>query len=661
MELEEVNMADQPDEDEVSVPLTKKKPRPMERMVSFNESEDIPHHANTRRASTFSRASLRRASLIQSRIGSASIRRPSTQSIASRGNWGSKWEFLLSCVGLSVGIGNVWRFPYLAYENGGGAFLIPYLLMLLLAGKPMYFMELSFGQFAGLGPLSIWSCLPIAKGIGYAMVTVCLIVVIYYNVIMAYTLYYIGASFQSVVPWSRCDPEWASGTTCHIRGEEFNHTTNHSKTSSQVYWERSVLQLTDGIDNLGGIKWELALCLLISWIIVVICLIKGIKTSGKVVYFAATFPYFILITLLITGLIQEGAFTGVLYFITPTWNKLLDIQVWQAAAGQMFFSLGVSMGALIMYSSYNDFRNNIFRDAMVVSILDTLTSIVSGMVIFSVLGAMAHDLGDNIEDVVASGPGLAFVAYPDALSRLPVPQLWAVLFFLMLFILGLDSEFALLENVLTSMSDEFPILRKHKMIFCIVAGIVCFFLGLPCVTRGGQYVLELMDKYGGGIAIVLVAVMESVALMWIYGVDRFCDDIKFMLGTRPNAYWRITWTVTAPLILAMVFIYSLIKHKPIKYGDYDYPDWADGIGWFLALVSIVQIPIWAVYTVLKQNGKDIKMKFKQSIIPTEEWGPADEELKDDWKSGLKTMIMIEKDSSNDKYEIQENSAFYQEP
>lgn len=650
----------------MSVPLTKKKPHPMERTVSFNESEDIPHHSNARRASkvsTFSRASLRRASLIQNRIGIAAIRRPSTQSIASRGNWGSKWEFLLSCVGLSVGIGNVWRFPYLAYENGGGAFLIPYLLMLLLAGKPMYFMELSFGQFAGVGPLSIWSCLPIAKGIGYAMVTVCLIVVVYYNVIMAYTLYYIGVTFQSTVPWSRCDPAWATGTLCHIRGEVLNSTMNHSKTSSQVYWERSVLQLTDGIDQLGGIKWELALCLLISWIIVVICLIKGIKTSGKVVYFAATFPYFILITLLITGLIQEGAFTGVLYFITPTWEKLLDIQVWQAAAGQMFFSLGVSMGALIMYSSYNDFRNNIFRDAMVVSIMDTLTSIISGMVIFSVLGAMAHDLGEGtkIEDVVASGPGLAFVAYPEALSRLPIPQLWAVLFFLMLFILGLDSEFALLENVLTSISDEFPILRRYKMIFCITSGIVCFFLGLPCVTRGGQYVLELMDKYGGGIAIVLVAVMENVAIMWIYGVDRFCDDIKFMLGKRPNIYWRATWTFTAPLILAMVFIYSLIKHKPIKYGDYDYPDWADGIGWFLALLSIMQIPAWAIYIVLKQDGKDLKMKFKQALKPSEEWGPADEELKDDWKSGMKTMMMLDKNSSNnDKYELQENPAFFQE-
>ncbi|GIY95502.1 sodium-dependent noradrenaline transporter [Caerostris extrusa] len=223
----------------------------------------------------------------------------------------------------------------------------------------------------------------------------------------------------------------------------------------------------------------------------------------------------------------------------------------------MFFSLGVSMGALIMYSSYNDFRNDIFRDAMVVSILDTITSVISGMVIFSVLGAMAHDLGPgtSIEDVVDSGPGLAFMAYPEALSRLPVPQLWSILFFFMLFILGLDSEFALMENVLTS---------------------------LPCTTRGGQYILEMMDKYGGGTAVVCVAVVESMAIAWVYGVDRFCEDIKFMLGKKPGIYWRITWKITGPAILTFVFVYSLVEHETLKYGHYDFPDWADAVGWGLA-------------------------------------------------------------------------------
>ncbi|XP_076319914.1 sodium-dependent proline transporter-like isoform X3 [Tachypleus tridentatus] len=637
------------------------------------------HHSQYSRTSSISsrRSSIRRAAALADRRGTANIRRMSTQTIASRGNWGSKWEFLLSCIGLSVGIGNVWRFPYLAYENGGGAFLIPYLLMLVFAGKPMYFMELAFGQFAGVGPLAIWSCVPIAKGVGFAMVTVSLIIVIYYNVVMSYTIFYMASIFQYEVPWSRCDPLWANNTNCHVRSENVTLMLNNSKTSSQVYWEHYVLQLTEGIENSGGIKWDLSLCLLLSWIIVVFCLLKGIKTSGKVVYFAATFPYIILLILLITGLLQEGAIDGVLYFITPTWQKLLDIKVWQAAASQMFFSLSVSMGALIMYSSYNDFRNNIFRDAMVVSIMDTVTSLISGTVIFSVLGAMAHDLGNGtqVEDIVASGPGLAFVAYPEALTRLPIPQLWAVLFFLMLYILGLDSEFALLENILTSISDEIPILRNHKIKFCSVTGVLCFFLGLPCVTRGGQYILEIMDKYGGGTAVILIAVVESIAINWIYGLDRFCDDIYFMLGKKPGIYWRITWRYTSPAILTLVFkvrlvnrslflwtliarnlvsipmfifIYSLIEHEPLKYGDYNYPYWADGIGWLLALLSMGQIPLWAVVMIQRQKGPGLKNKIKQSITPTEEWGPSEEMSKEDWKNGMNRMNTIDKGVSPEK-------------
>lgn len=159
-------------------------------------------------------------------------RKSSILSSVSREKWGNKWEFLLSCVGLSVGIGNVWRFPYLAYENGGGAFLIPYLIMLLLAGKPMYFMELALGQFGG-GPLTVWRCSPILKGVGAAMVLGSACVCIYYNVVMSYALYFIGQSFQTVLPWTKCDPEWASSVNCVVRSANTTVVAG-AKTASQV-------------------------------------------------------------------------------------------------------------------------------------------------------------------------------------------------------------------------------------------------------------------------------------------------------------------------------------------------------------------------------------------------------------------------------------------
>ncbi|KAF6200954.1 hypothetical protein GE061_005401 [Apolygus lucorum] len=593
----------------------------------------------------------RRESGSEGRVMDAAIRRPSLAALADRGTWGSPWEFLLSCVGLSVGIGNVWRFPYLAYQNGGGAFLIPYIVMLILAGKPMYFLELAVGQFSGVGPLALWNCCPIAKGVGCAMITVSLVVCIYYNVIMSYTVYYMVASFAPEVPWAKCDPAWANMDTCYIRDEStVNLTLNINDTSisetiketaSLQYWERHVLKLSDGIENLGPIKWDLALCLLFSWIVVVLCLVKGIKTSGKVVYFAATFPYLILFTLLITGLLQEGAWSGVAYFLYPEWSKLLNIQVWQAAAGQMFFSLSVSMGGLIMYSSYNDFRNNVYRDALVVSVMDTVTSIISGMVTFSILGAMAHDLGVPISHVVKEGPGLAFIAYPEALLRLPFPQVWSVLFFLMLFVLGLDSEFALLENVLTSLSDEFPELRQHKLGFCIVTAVFCYTIGLTCVTYGGNYVLTLMDVYGGGVAVLFIAISESIALLWIYGLKNICRDMKFMLRFQPGFYWRITWSFFSPVILGMILVYSFIQFKPLKYEDYDYPDWADAIGWTLAGVSTIQIPLWAFIMIWRQKSDSLSGKIREACKPTSDWGPANPGNKENWQELVDSMAKCE--------------------
>ncbi|XP_065302318.2 sodium- and chloride-dependent glycine transporter 2-like isoform X2 [Dermacentor albipictus] len=561
--------------------------------------------------------------------------RERAESVTSRGNWGSRWEFLLSCVGLSVGIGNVWRFPYLAYQNGGGAFLIPYLIMLALAGKPMYFLELAFGQFSGRSPLTIWACAPICKGVGFAMVCVSMVVAVYYNVIMAYTIYYTASTFQSQVPWARCDPRWANDTPCFVRSQNTSDVNlNVTKPSSQVYWERYVLEISDGLEDLGGVKWDLALCLLLSWIIVVACLVKGIKTSGKVVYFAATFPYVILITLMITGLCQPGAINGVLYFITPSFERLLDIKVWQAAAGQMFFSLSLSMGGLIMYSSYNKFSNNVFRDAMIVSVLDTFTSIISGMVIFSVLGAMAHDLGNvDVKDVAQGGPGLAFVAYPEALTRLPVPQLWSVLFFLMLFILGLDSEFAILETFVTSICDQAPFLRKRKWAFTIVMGIVCFLLGLPMVTRGGQYIFEIVDRFGGSTTLTFIGLVEVISLIYIYGYSRFSDDVYFMLNRRLGWYWKVTWTVTSPLVLLIIFIFSMLdQNEPVKYGDYEYPPWAIGIGWTITLFVMLQIPFWAIVAVYRAPGNTLMQKMRHACRPSKHWGPSDVSLKEQWKA-----------------------------
>jgi len=520
-----------------------------------------------------------------------------------RGHWGSRVEFLLSCVGFSVGLGNVWRFPFLAYENGGGAFLIPYVILLVLVGKPMYFMEAALGQFGQVGPLQVWTeMLPCAVGVGVAMVIISLIVAIYYNVIMAYCLFYLFNSFRSVLPWTVCNPEWAD-ERCFVRNQ--NSTMEEMEmrqTSEEQYWERKVLDITPtGLGDpgdLGEIKLDLAFFLLVSWLVVLLCLAKGVKSSGKVVYFSATFPYLVLLVLLVLGLTLPGAGDGLYYLFVPKWEKLASFTVWRRAAGQVFFSLGISWGGIIMFGSYNKFTARVHIDAHIVSLVDFLTSLLASIVIFSTLGHSAHQLGVPVETVAKGGQGLAFVAYPEALSHLPAPHFWSVIFFLMLFLLGLDSEFALFETVMVAIFDTFPRLRGQKIGVTSAMCFVCFLLGLPCITQSGQYVLDLMDTYGASISVMVIAVAEMIAIMWGYGANNFCKDLQAMLGFYPGIYFKVCWVIISPLLLIIILVAALVDWTKPSYGPIPYPDWAHGVGMVLTIISVIQIPIWFIVTII---------------------------------------------------------------
>ena len=173
--------------------------------------------------------------------------------------------------------------------------------------------------------------------------------------------------------------------------------------------------------------------------------------------------------------------------------------------------------------------------------MDFLTSLLASIVIFSTLGHSAHQLGVPVETVAKGGQGLAFVAYPEALSHLPAPHFWSVIFFLMLFLLGLDSEFALFETVLVAIYDTFPSLRKQKVGVTSAMCFICFLLGLPCITQSGQYVLDLMDTYGASISVMVIAVAEMIAVMWGYGVNNFCKDLQSMLGFYPGLYFKVVF------------------------------------------------------------------------------------------------------------------------
>ncbi|CAM9910213.1 unnamed protein product [Lampetra fluviatilis] len=540
-----------------------------------------------------------------------------------REKWGSRVEFMLSVAGGFIGLGNVWRFPYLCYKNGGGAFLIPYFMFLFGGGLPIFFMEVALGQFTSEGGITSWQKLcPLFTGIGYASVVIVSLLNIYYIVILAWGLYYLGYALTGTVPWATCGHEWNSdlcvedglrrNLTAAAAADNASGTPGVTFTSPVTeFWERKVLGLSSGIQEPGALKWDLTLCLFAVWVICFFCIWKGVKSTGKVVYFTATFPFAMLIVLLVRGVTLPGAADGIAFYLYPDLTRLTDPQVWIDAGTQIFFSYAICIGAMTSLGSYNHYKYNCYRDCLILGCLNSGTSFISGFAIFSVLGFMAQEQGLPIADVAESGPGLAFIAYPKAVSMMPFPTFWAVLFFVMLILLGLDSQFVEVEGQVTSLVDLNPafLRRGHRReIFIALICFASFLLGLPMVTEGGMYVFQLFDYYAAsGVCLLWVAFFECAAVAWVYGADRFYDVVEDMIGYRPNPWMRISWSVITPILCVACFVFSLVKYTPLTYNKtYLYPDWAQGLGWAMALSSMLCIPGFFIVQVLLSEGPLVK-------------------------------------------------------
>eukprot|EP00105_Crassostrea_gigas_P004631 XP_011417902.1 PREDICTED: sodium-dependent proline transporter isoform X2 [Crassostrea gigas] len=587
-----------------------------------------------------------------------------------RGNWSSKLDFLLSCLGYAVGLGNVWRFPYLCYRNGGGAFFIPYCIALAFLGIPIFLLELAIGQYSSAGPFTCWKYSPIFTGIGYGMFIVSALVAIYYNMIIAWAFFYLFASFTDELPWQSCG-DWSTNL-CYDNVKILNKTWESCNGNNRwgKVWEANVTQgicyetgmlnkkegvrayldadkakdyfprtlpsqeyfdnyvtgsgYSSGYDDLGGVRWQLALCYLLAFICVILALSKSIKTSGKVVYFTATFPYIVLVILFFRGLMLEGMEEGIRFYITPDLNRLSDAQVWKDAAVQIFFSLSASWGGLIALASYNKFHNDLLRDTLIVTFGNCLTSVFAGFVIFSYLGYLSTYMGLPVDEVAKSGPSLTFVVYPFAVTKMPISPLWAILFFVMLITLGVDSEFVLVETVITSLMDRFPKLRKYKLFTVMTCCLLFFLLGLTLTTDGGIYMLSIMDTYSGGWSILFIAIFECISVGWVYGIFRFLDDIKLMTGNTfcccvPfiafKYWWMLCWCFITPLLAAIIMVFSWVDYTGMDNGA-EYDVYADLMGWGMTLVTIVCIVGTAIYVICKTGG------ISEAMKPNIEWGPA---------------------------------------
>uniref|UniRef100_A0A672GZW7 Transporter n=1 Tax=Salarias fasciatus TaxID=181472 RepID=A0A672GZW7_SALFA len=510
---------------------------------------------------------------------------PPGSSDVDRETWGKKIDFLLSVIGFAVDLANVWRFPYLCYKNGGGAFLIPYILFLVIAGMPLFYMELALGQYNREGAATIWKICPVFKGVGYTVILIALYVGFYYNVIIAWSLHYLFSSMTSELPWLKCGNSWNSPNCTDpkaINGSVLGNGTSYSKykiTPAAEYYERGVLHLHEsrGIHDLGLPRWELSLCLVVVVFILYFSLWKGVKSSGKVVYITATMPYVVLFVLLIRGITLPGSMDGIRAYLHIDFNRLNNLEVRNVTLATQFVRFAI----------------------------------------FSVLGYMAYKHKVKIEDVATEGAGLVFIIYPEAISTLPGSTFWAIVFFIMLLTLGIDSSMGGMEAVLTGLTDDFKILKRNRKVFTFATAFGTFLVALFCITNGGIYVLTLLDKYAAGTSILFGVLIEAIGVSWFYGVDRFSEDIERMMGFKPGLYWRLCWKFVSPAFLLFVVIASTLTASGLKYDEYIFPNWSNLLGWGVAMSSMLFVPCYAVYKFFSLPGT-FKERIAYCITPEHE-------------------------------------------
>uniref|UniRef100_A0A8C6N9V7 Transporter n=2 Tax=Neoaves TaxID=3078114 RepID=A0A8C6N9V7_MELUD len=529
----------------------------------------------------------------------------------NRPAWNSKLQYILAQIGYSVGLGNVWRFPYLCQKNGGGAYLVPYLVLLIIIGLPLFFLELAVGQRIRRGSIGVWNYIcPRLGGIGYASCLVCFFVGLYYNVIIGWSIFYFFKSFQYPLPWSEC-PIVKNGSVAVVE------TECERSSATTYFWYRETLDISNSISESGGLNWKMTLCLLVAWSLVGLAMIKGIQSSGKVMYFSSLFPYVVLVCFLVRGLLLRGAVDGIMHMFTPKLDKMLDPQVWREAATQVFFALGLGFGGVIAFSSYNKQDNNCHFDATLVSFINFFTSVLATLVVFAVLGFKANIMNEkcvveNAEKILGylntnvlshdlipphvnfshltakdynemyrvimtvkeahfkelgldpclledelnksvQGTGLAFIAFTEAMTHFPASPFWSVMFFLMLINLGLGSMIGTMSGITTPIIDTFKV---RKEVF--TGEVFCNLLGK------GQRVPVVLGSYCRGVwtswPCNWTLLMQGMDLGWRPWLPLGCSDHAWLLPTVGSCIFAF--------VVGLIFVQRSGNYFVTMFDDY---------------------------------------------------------------------------------------------
>ena len=434
------------------------------------------------------------------------------------GTWSSRWTFILAATGSAVGLGNIWKFPYMAGDNGGGAFVLVYLACICIIGLPIMLGEIMIGRRGRSSPANSMRSLAVEANtssawtlLGATGALAGLLILSFYSVAAGWAMSYIFNGFQNI--------------TAESSSSSFNNLL--SSPSSLIFWHTLFISITVFIVARGILQG----------------LEKWINTLMPIL--------FLIILLLCIYAMQTGAFLeGLRYLFMPDFSKI-NPQVMLEALGQAFFTLSLGMGAIMAYGAYMPANQNIGRTAVSVAALDTGVALLAGIAIFPIV--FANGLAPS------EGPGLVFVTLPIAFSAMPLGILFGTLFFVLLSIAALSSSISLIEPGVAWLIESLKIKRTTAT---IILGFTAWFIGLFSAlsfnlisefTIFGRNFFDATDFLTSQIMLPLGGIFIAIFVGWIMKKEHVLDGLGFKEDFIFKA-WYFSVRYIAPTLVGLVFL-----------------------------------------------------------------------------------------------------------
>lgn len=476
-----------------------------------------------------------------------------------REQWGTRAGFLMAAIGSAIGLGNIWRFPYVAYENGGGAFLLPYLIAMLTAGIPLLILEYSIGhRYRSSAPLSYRRIWRPAEALGWWQVAICFVVAIYYAVIIAWSIRY---------TWFSITQAWGDDPDGFFFNDFLQMNPEPGLVSGYV----------------SGVAWPLIGVWVLALAILIIGVRRGIEIINRI-----TIPLLVVLfaIMVIQALTLDGAITGLDAFFTPDWQAMLTGKVWIAAYGHVFFSLSIGFAIMVTYASYLKRKSDLTGSAMVAGFANASFELLAGIGVFAALGFMATAAGTAVDEVATSGIGLAFVAFPQIISSLPLGgPLFGVLFFACLSIAGVTSLISIVQVIVSAVQDRTGLGRTQTV--ALVGGATALASILLFPTHEGLHFLDVFDRFINQYGIALAGLVLVIFVSW--GVRRlklFQAHANAVSSIHLGTWWRITLGAITPILLGIMMWDSLRIELTENYEGYP-TGFLLAAGWGVAIGAIV--------------------------------------------------------------------------